>query len=102
MGRTGQTCSLWERITQGMDIGGGGLWGPCHKLPTTQMSTKDEEGYATASWLCGRRQIAHLSELSFLIGTVEIITILPHRSGEGNGTRLQYSCLENPMNGGAW
>ena len=77
-----------------MDIGGGGLWGPCHKLPTTQMSTKHEEGYATASWLCGRRQIAHLSELSFLIGTVEIITILPHRSGEGNGTRLQYSCLE--------
>ena len=24
------------------------------------------------------------------------------RSGEGNGTPLQYSCLENPMDGGAW
>ena len=23
-------------------------------------------------------------------------------SGEGNGTPLQYSCLENPMDGGAW
>ena len=22
--------------------------------------------------------------------------------GEGNGTALQYSCLENPMDGGAW
>ena len=22
--------------------------------------------------------------------------------GEGNGTPLQYSCLENPMNGGTW
>ena len=22
--------------------------------------------------------------------------------GEGHGTRLQYSCLENPMDGGAW
>ena len=22
--------------------------------------------------------------------------------GEGNGTRLQFSCLENPMDGGAW
>ena len=22
--------------------------------------------------------------------------------GEGNGTPLQYSCLENPMDGGAW
>ena len=24
------------------------------------------------------------------------------RSGEGNGTPLQYSCLENPTDGGAW
>ena len=23
-------------------------------------------------------------------------------SGEGNGTPLRYSCLENPMDGGAW
>ena len=23
-------------------------------------------------------------------------------SGEGNGTPLQYCCLENPMDGGAW
>ena len=22
--------------------------------------------------------------------------------GEGNGTQLQYSCQENPMDGGAW
>ena len=50
------------------------------------MSTKHEEGYAIASWLCGLRQIAHPSELSFLIGTVEIIMILPHRSGEAMAT----------------
>ena len=25
-----------------------------------------------------------------------------HRNGEGNGNPLQYSCLENPRNGGAW
>jgi len=25
-----------------------------------------------------------------------------HNGGEGNGTPLQYSCLENPMDGGAW
>ena len=24
------------------------------------------------------------------------------RNGEGNGTPLRYSCLENPMDGGAW
>ena len=30
--------------------------------------------------------------------------IVPARSkkGEGNGTPLQYSCLENPIDGGAW
>ena len=27
----------------------------------------------------------------------------PQRDGgEGNGTLLQYSCLENPMDGGGW
>ena len=26
----------------------------------------------------------------------------PCNCGEGNGTPLQYSCLENPMDGGAW
>ena len=25
-----------------------------------------------------------------------------HRVGEGSGTPLQSSCLENPMDGGAW
>ena len=25
-----------------------------------------------------------------------------HRNGESNGTPLQYSYLENPMDGGAW
>jgi len=25
-----------------------------------------------------------------------------HKVKEGDGTPLQYSCLENPMGGGAW
>ena len=28
--------------------------------------------------------------------------LLVYDTGEGNGTPLQYSCLENPMDGGAW
>ena len=28
--------------------------------------------------------------------------LLGRALGEGNGTPLQYSCLENPMDGGAW
>ena len=27
---------------------------------------------------------------------------LSAKVGEGNGTPLQYSCLENPLDGGAW
>ena len=27
---------------------------------------------------------------------------VPKDCGEGNGTPLQYSCLENPMDGGDW
>ena len=33
--------------------------------------------------------------LSYLVDSLVIY-------GEGNGTPLQYSCLENPMDGGAW
>ena len=28
--------------------------------------------------------------------------VLVFLCGEGNGTPLQYSCLDNPMDGGAW
>ena len=31
----------------------------------------------------------------------QILTLAPY-IGEGNGTPLQYSCLENPMEGGTW
>ena len=30
------------------------------------------------------------------------LTYMQSTYGEGNGTPLQYSCLENPMDGGAW
>ena len=31
-----------------------------------------------------------------------IVFIVFTQVGEGDGTPLQYSCLENPMDGGAW
>ena len=30
------------------------------------------------------------------------LVVVIHIPGEGNGTPFQYSCLENPMDGGAW
>ena len=31
-----------------------------------------------------------------------LLTMSIYIYGEGSGTPLQYSCLENPMDGGAW
>ena len=36
------------------------------------------------------------------VETEIICEYLEIEDGEGNGTPLQYSCLENPMDGGAW
>ena len=46
------------------------------------------------NWHLANLTIALTSSVSFLAAYLWI--------GEGNGTPLQYSCLENPMNGGAW
>ena len=36
------------------------------------------------------------------IRDVGLIPVSGRSPGEGNGTPLQYSCLENPMDRGAW
>ena len=35
-------------------------------------------------------------------GDLGLIPALGRSPGEGNGNPLQYSCLENSMDGGAW
>ena len=35
-------------------------------------------------------------------GDLGLIPGLGRSPGEGNGNPLQYHCLENPMDGGAW
>ena len=40
--------------------------------------------------------------LLFLFNKHVIYYLLGTEVGEGNGTPLQHSCLENPMHGGAW
>ena len=46
-------------------------------------------------WLGGK-------EFAFNAGDVDSIPGLGRSLGEGNGNPLEYSCLENPMDGGAW
>ena len=42
----------------------------------------------------------HISFVTFCI--LVIVYFFSFYLEEGNGTPLQYSCLENPMDGGAW
>ena len=48
---------------------------------------------------------AQRAELPVFRSSFPLVVYFTHGSvqiGEGNGTPLQYSCLENPMNRGAW
>ena len=54
--------------------------------------------YATTS-LVNKQKAADTPESP---GTFTSISTTYLELGEGNGNPLQYSCLENPMEGGAW
>ena len=43
----------------------------------------------------GKESTCHIGDLNSIPG-------LGRSPGEGNGNPLQYSCLENPMDRGAW
>ena len=45
------------------------------------------------------KNVSRCCQMSLRGKTTQLTTI---SLGEGNGTPLQYSCLENPMDGGAW
>ena len=47
-------------------------------------------------------RLSHISFLKVELTLANFIKICNIVNGEGNGTPLQYSCLENPMDGGAW
>ena len=62
----------------------------------------------TCCWGGGASQVAMLVISNMVIvsaGDVRDGGLIPRLGkcpGEGNGNPLQYSCLENPMDGGAW
>ena len=61
------------------------LWRRAHEIEETKRQARK----------CGKR----IHGVHWVLGTFSMPRIL---RGEGNGTPLQYSCLENPMDGGNW
>ena len=49
-------------------------------------------------WLCGKESTFNARDT----GDAGSIPVLGRSPGEGNGHSLQYSCLENTMERGAW
>ena len=45
---------------------------------------------------------SEVKESAYNVGDPGSIPGSERSPGEGNGNPLQYSCLENPMDGGAW
>ena len=43
-----------------------------------------------------------ISSSNTFMDTLRNNLLLVIQAGEGDGTPLQYFCLENPMDGGAW
>ena len=80
----------------------------CHFLlqgiSLTQGSNPDlphaRQTQADASLVAQR--LKHLPASSWNAGDLGLIPGSGRSPGEGNGNPLQYSCLENPMQGGAW
>ena len=58
--------------------------------------------WSTGSRLAGFSSSSIQAQYLWLSGLVGLMECWPHEmwKGEGNGTPLQYSCLENPMDGG--
>ena len=71
----------------------------------TLVEGKSETTNCNVQWVVGRNEFFKKSTVFFLIKILhskDEKQASRHKEGEGNGTPLQYSCLENPMDGGAW
>ena len=70
-----------------------GLKSQILRVPLVRISRSD----------CNNKQSPNISDLTQEKFVVVFFVVVTSRSSvEGNGNPLQYSCLENPMDGGAW
>ena len=70
------------------------------KFFTTSAIWEQKRMLVNLFWLMPYFQLGYV--VPILFAEFIHLTSSKHRGREGNGTPLQYSCLENPMDGGAW
>ena len=82
--------------------------GPGHGKPCKSVRTLAFSRVKWGDFFLGFEQIKWQDWLRFLkdwsncYAESTLLGMRLEEGGEGNGTPLQYSCLENPMDGGAW
>ena len=82
---------------------------PEHTFRLTQYFSKTQETFTNILRILGHKASHHgfprgseVKASASNVGDLGSIPGLGRSPGEGNGNPLQYSCLENPMDGGAW
>ena len=86
--------SLGEQFIHGSYTGHGGVVRGVEKVGGQRWDwVWALEGFPGGS--DGKASVCNAGDLGSIPG-------LRRSPGEGNGSPLQYSCLENPMDGGAW
>ena len=74
------------------------------EIPVRFLGQEDslEKGWATLSSILGFPGGSNSKESTCTGGDLDLIPGLGRSPGGGHGNPLQYSCLENPMDRGAW
>ena len=70
--------------------------------PWSAMAASETKGKPLGGALGKLLKRAESAEVLTFLSLHPFFILLAWNIGEGNGTPLQYSCLENPMDGGAW
>ena len=90
---TGRKSALTEGITS--EVFGINAW------ESPFFTVNDSRAKTLASTKIGAKEMTTVAMRENGKGMV-IYSAIPYLNREGNGTPLQDSCLENPMDGGAW
>ena len=73
---------------------------PCTMEPGRLQSMRSQESNIT--WPLNHHPSSEVKVSACNVGDLGSIPGWGRSPGEGNGNPLQHSCLENPMDGGAW